>query len=295
MAIQPRTSASCWVFIVAFVIATVVLLRGALAANADDFDAVVRTLQQDAGSSMPADPAFKFPATINPDDDLLSQLQTIFGRYFSKQVNLAPLLRRIIIESAVREIPDAARILYNPSRQLFFYLPDAPQQNNQIKIATLSSIDQILGKAPPPDSPLAGYTRGFEDFNALAQLMSEPNSRDTLQVIWMDSPRSEDDKKRIQLLLLDPMRRSLGMSAQPASCKRAVDHYVDDLRAGRDASIPLLPRLTAMVRPSNYFQNKDRIFLVLSEALIARYYVFAEFNVGAANCSVVWQQPIFVM
>jgi len=225
----------------------------------------------------------------------LSQLQNIFGRYFSKQPNLVPLLRRIIIESAVAEVPDVGRLLYNPSRQLFFYLPNDLQLNSQIRIAALADIDQILGKEPAPDSPLAGYTRGFEEFNALAQLMRDPGSRDTLQAVWVEAPRSEDDKKRIQLLLLDPLRRALVMKAQPSGCKRAVDRFVDDVRTGKDTEIPTLPGLTGIVRPSNYFQDNDRIFLVLSEALIARYYVFVEFSVSAATCSVVWQQPIFVM
>jgi hypothetical protein len=142
---------------------------------------------------------------------------------------------------------------------------------------------------------LAGYTHGFNEFNALVQLMRDPDSRETLEVIWMDGPRSEQDKKRMQSLLLDPIRRGLDINAQPNDCKRAIDQFVDDVRAGKDAEIPLLPGLSSIVRPSNYFQSKDKILLVLSEALIARYYVFAEFSVSAATCRVVWQRPIFVM
>jgi hypothetical protein len=266
-----RKAVSGWLGSIALAFAIVPSTLVAQPADSGDFDAVVRSLQQEAQRPAPADPALRFPETINPSGALLSQLQGILGRYFSKEVNLVPLLRKIIIESAVADLPDKARILYNPSRELFFLLPKDSQLTGQIRIATLGGVDHILGKTLPSNLPLVAYTRGFEDFNALAQLMRDPDSRGTLQVIWMEAPRSEEDKKHLQLLLLEPIRRGRGINTQPISCKQAIDHFVDDVRGGRNTEIPLLSKLTGIVRPSNYFQNKDKILLVLSEALVARY------------------------
>jgi hypothetical protein len=265
------------------------------AAMADDFDAVTRALNDAVHAPPNSAPQFTFPATVNPDGKLLAQLQTLFARFFTKQVDLIPLIQKIVVESVVAEIPSVGKILYNPSHSLFLYLPDGGQEDSKIQISTVAEVTVALRDDISSPSFLNAYTQGFRQFEQLAKLMRDQDARETLQVVWIDSPRSQDDNKRIQLLLLGPIQRALGINSQSNRCKRVINNFVDDVRAGRDTAVPPLPGLTNVMRPSNFFQGGDKILLVLSETLIARYYVLAEFTVDSGTCRVVWQQPMFVM
>src|SRR5262249_33114139 len=142
---------------------------------------------------------------------------------------------------------------------------------------------------------LAAYTHGFEEFALLSDLMKNADARETLEVVWNGTPRSEGDKQRMQYLLLRPVEQAIAVRRQSPACRQAINRFVNEVRAGKRAAIPAIPGLTSIVRPTRFVRDGKQLVLVLSDPLIARYHVISRFDVTAINCAVAWETPIFAM
>lgn len=292
------------------------LLRAALfaaifgagsAAFADpaDFDAAIEVLKEtarspnsdapSAGATNSGRPQFSYPATVIPTVTLLTRLQTFFASYFDKPVNLIVLLQRLVIESAVLELPDLGLVLYNPTHMLFLYLPQGLEDGADIRVATLEDLQEILALEKSANPILAAYAQGFEQFAILGKVMNDPSAKGTLEVIWSMVPRSEDDKKRVRYLLLRPVEQTMALAAEAAACREALNRFVDDVRAGKRADVPRILGVTDTLRPVRFIRRENEIYVVLGEQLMARYYVLAHFSAEAGTCRLEWNKPSFVM
>jgi hypothetical protein len=155
---------------------------------------------------------------------------------------------------------------------------------------------QISAAGSKPGDPfLFAYGQGIEDFGLLSRLMSDSQSREVLEVIWNTGPRSEKDKELMRYLLIRPIQQSVAIGDESLACRQVISRYVDDVRGGKRTAVPVSPGLTNIVRPSRFVRRKNEIVLVLSDPLIARYYVLAEFNVRAETCQIGWEKPLFAM
>lgn len=271
-----------------------------------DLDPVIEALKKIAGptrapmartpgSAKDIVPSIIFPTTLNPEPALILRLQTLFVPFFEQQVNLAVLMHKIVNESAVAELPGLGHILYNPAHMLFLHLQENWRDGGDIRVATMEDVGQILKKERPTNPLLAAYGQGFEEFVLLSELMKDADARETLEVIWSASPRSDADKERMRYLLLRPIEQVVAVRSEMPGCRQAIDRFVDDVRTGKRAAIPFLNGLTNIVKPTRFIRHENQILLVLSETLTARYYVIAQFNVNADTCSIVWESPIFAM
>jgi hypothetical protein len=293
MATEPRIRKRSLPVIAALVGITVGTFA-ASSAKCDGADAIIQAFKQAARPTATTAPAFKFPSTTYPDAALTAQLQTTFAQYFSKKINLIPLMRKLVVESAVVEISGVGRILYNPSYLLLLLLPDATQGAGKIQIATLTDVERVLDKDPLPNS-LSAYTQGFQDFRQFSDLMRNPNAGQKVQSAWSAAPRSDEDRARVRELLVGPVRQATTIRNEPERCRQTINEFVNSVRSGKRSTVPLLPGLTTILRPINFVRAGDKFFLVLGEALIARYYVVAEFDAGSRSCPVTWERPLFAL
>jgi hypothetical protein len=245
-----------------------------------------------AGSRASA-PQFLFSTTLSAEPALVSSLNELFAPYFDQPVDLTTILHKLVIESAVAEVPRLGTILYNPAHLLFLYLPEG--RENAIRVATLDDVNGMLKKEQSGFPALTAYTQGFESFAQLSGLMRDAGAREALTVVWAETPRSEEHKERMRYLLLRPIQQAMEIKNETSSCREEIDRFVNEVRVGKRAAIPVLPGLSNIVRPTRFIRQKDHILLILGEALIARYYVVAQMNVSAISCSVAWEVPIFVM
>jgi hypothetical protein len=236
-----------------------------------------------------------YPATLVPRPDLLSRLQALFAAYLDVQVDLTPLVAKLVRESAVVALPGQGQILYNPAHMLILHLPEGWETGNDIRVATLEDLGKILKHESPANPLLAAYGKGFEEFALLSKLMKDADARETLEVIWATSPRSENDKEVMRYLLLRPSEQSAEIRHETSACRQTIDQFVDDVRAGKRAAIPPIRGLTDIVKPTRFVRHENQIILVLSDGLIARYYVIAQFDVRSDRCTVALERPIFAM
>lgn len=278
-------------------------------AESADFDAVIEALremtisstspasqlQNSRNSSASTDHQFVFPTTLSAEPTLVNQLENLFASFFDQPVDLNPLLQKIIVESAVADVPGVGKILYNPAHSLFFYLAPSAEHGPVIRVATLEDLADVLKKEPGTDPAMAPYTQGFEAFAQLPGLMRDAESREILEVVWATAPRSQEHKDLIKYLLLRPLQQAAAIRNETSDCRKAIDRFVDEVRSGKRAAIPALPGLSYILRPTRFIRQGDHILLVLSEALIARYYVLAQISVGETSCGVVSEIPLFVM
>lgn len=274
-----------------------------------DFDAAIEALKDHtASAARQAPPGAKdsaadgtsrldlvYPTTIVPTPALLLRLQALFAVYFDAQINLTPLLAKLVRESAVAALPGQGSVLYNPAHMLILHLPEGWEHGNDIRVAALEDLGKILKHKRPANPLLAAYGQGFEEFNSLSKLMQYPDARETLEVIWTTLPSSENAKERMRYLLLRPMEQATAIRSETPACRQTIDRFVDDVRAGKRAAVPSIQGLTDIVKPTRFIRHENKIILVLSDSLIARYYVFAQFDVGLESCSVAWEKPILAM
>jgi len=236
-----------------------------------------------------------FHTTINPEPALLSRLQTLFASYIDQPVDLTPLLKKIITESAVVEVPNVGQVLYNPTHMLLIHLPENWQQGSTIRVATLEDVRTILKEERAPIPLLAAYTQGFNQFALLSALMKDADAREALEVVWNTTPRSDHDKQRMLYLLLRPIEQAATARLQSPTCRQTINQFVDDVRAGKRAAIRPVPGLTSTVLPTRFVRDGKQIILVLSDPLLARYHVIARFDVTAKSCVVAWERHVLGM
>jgi hypothetical protein len=241
-----------------------------------------------------AKPALQFARTISPQPSLISGLQSLFGSFFDDPLDLTPLLYKLVLESAVVKQPGAKAILFNPAHSLFLLVEDYPNQS-PVGVATLSDVQALLKKQPLVDPILSPYAQGFETFDQFSQIMSDNRARDALQSVWATGPRSNEHRELIKYLLLKPLQQAQEVKREGAQCRTTIDGYVDEVRNGNRSAIPHLPVLTNIMRPTHFVRRKDDILLVLSEALLARYYVVSQLRVEGSGCAVVSEMPLFAM
>jgi hypothetical protein len=289
-----------------FIAAVLCVGRGPLFAQPADFDPAIEVLRDLA--KPPATPGTKdsaavgssrlelvYPTTIVPGPTLLLRLQALFATYFDAQINLTPLLAKLVRESAVAALPGQGQILYNPAHMLILHLPEGWENGSDIRVAALEDLSKILKQQRPDNPLLAAYGKGFEEFALLSNLMKDPDARETLELIWTTSPRSKDDKERMRYLLLRPIEQAAAIRNERPACRQVIDRFVDDVRAGKRASIPVKQGLSDIVKPTRFIRHENQILLLLSEVLIARYYVISQFSVDPEGCSVTWEKPIFAL
>jgi hypothetical protein len=237
---------------------------------------------------------FVFPTTVAAEATLISQITELLDPYFDKPVDLRPLLQKILVEAAVKELPDGGRVLYNAAHAIFFHLP-GDTGHGGIRFATLEDVAAILGKKLGANSVLAAYTQGFENFAQLSELMADADSAGVLEVVWATTPRSLEHKEFIQYLLLRPLQQAAEIRDETPACREEINRFIDEVRVGKRVAVPELPGVSNTVRPTRFVRHKEKIFLVLSESLIARYYVIAQLSVSGRSCTVVGETPLFVM
>jgi len=233
-----------------------------------------------------------FQQTLVPDPNLLFRLQAIFLAYFDTPIDLIPFLRKLVRESAVAAVPGQGKVLYNPAHMLILHLPDGWENGSEIRVAALEDLRSILRHERPDNPLLAAYGGGFEEFGLLSKLMGDANAREALEVIWMTSPRSEGDKERMRYLLLRAFQQAADIQKETPACRQTMNRFVDDVRAGKRASVPVIQGLTNIVKPTRFIRWENVIVLVLSDALIARYYVIAQLDADAQGCRIVSELPI---
>jgi hypothetical protein len=250
-------------------------------------------------SRAPQAPQFVFHITLNAEPARVSSLKDLLQPFFDRPIDLTPLLKTIIAESAVADLADAGKLLYNPAHSLFFHLNNSPYP--QARVATLGEVrDSLADTTNVPthegaDPVFSAYTEGFQYLAQLSTLMSGPDTKKLLDTIWAASPRSQQHKELIQYLLLRPLQQSAAIRNVTPECRRVIEHFVNEVRDGRRSTIPTLPGLTKIVRPSRFIKQGDYIFLVLSDPLIARFYVLTQIRTTKTSCRVTSEVPLFVM
>jgi hypothetical protein len=277
--------------------------------QATGFDAMIETLRTKMGAPTSQELAapegsatgglsrlkVAFPTTVVPDPALLSRLQSLFDAYFDVKFDLTPILAKLVRESAVADVQGQGQILYNPANMLLLSLSEGWRDGADIRVAALEDLEKILKQSRPADPLLAAYGKGFEEFALLSGLMADENARETLQVIWKVSPRSPDDKERMRYLLLRPIDQARAIRKESPACQGSINQYIDDVRAGKRASIPSIRGLTGILKPTRFIRHDNEIILVLSDDLIARYYVVTQFDLSSGSCGVAWERPILAM
>jgi len=256
-------------------------------------DVLKATANGDAKNGSVAKPALNFSKTINPDPSMISGLITLFGRFFDEPIDLTPLMYKVVLESAVAGLPGSQKILFNPAHSLLI-LTDARAQN-PIGVATLDDLQSFLKKEPLGDPVLAPYTQGFESFGQLSRLMEDGPGRDASQSLWTTAPRSKENGELVKYLLVKPLQQAQKIRDETLGCQELIDKYVDDVRNNRRPLLPTLPLLTNIMRPTRFVRRRDDMVLVLSEALLARYYIVSDIGVDGANCSIRTETPLFIM
>jgi hypothetical protein len=236
-----------------------------------------------------------YSTTILPEPTLLKQLQVLFAKYFDAKIDLTPILAKLVRESAVASLPGQGYILYNPANMLFLLLPDGWRDGVDIRVATLEDLGDILKQKKPTNPLIAAYGQGFQEFALLSELMKNPEAEAALQVIWNTVPRSEDDKERMRYLLLRPIEQARTIRNETSACQQSIARFIDDIRLGRRSNVPTIKGLTEILKPTRFIRHDDEIFLVLSDDLIARYYVVVQFHISSATCAAVKELPVFAM
>jgi hypothetical protein len=178
---------------------------------------------------------------------------------------------------------------------LILHLPEGWEDGSDIRVATLEDVGKILKHETPANPLLAAYGKGFQDFELLSNLMKDPDARETLEVIWTTAPRSKDDKERMRYLLLRPIEQAAAIRNETPACRETIDRFVDDVRASKRASTSVKQGIANIVKPTRFIRYEDQILLVLSDALIARYHIIAQFSVGAQGCSLSGEKSIFAL
>lgn len=267
-------------------------------AQPTDFDAAIQVMRD----SLAARPDIKRPgrqltysATLVPTANLLTRLQALFEPYFGDAINLIVLLQRLVMESAVQELPSFGWVLYNPRHMLFLHLPSDWDRGGEIRVATLDDVREILSLEKTANPILTAYAQGFEHFALLGKLILDPSARDTLQVIWNTLPRSEGDKERMRYLLLRATEQTLALQDETSGCRDSINRFVEDVRTGKRLKIPTILGMTDILKPVRFIRHESNIYVVLGERLMARYYVLAHFTVTPAGCNLDWEKPVFTM
>jgi hypothetical protein len=293
---------SSGLFSTAFTLAILCSVTGTVRSQPTDLDAMIDALRQKivvpSDQTTPnADGSVRlnltYPTTLLPEPKLLEQLQVLFAKYFDAKINLTPILAKLVRESAVASVPGQGYILYNPANMLFLLLPEGWRDDSEIRVATLEDVGDILKQKKPTNPLIAAYGQGLQEFALLSELMKNADAAAALQVIWNTAPRSEDDKERMRYLLLRPIEQAREIRNETPACKQSIDHFIDDVRAGRRSGIPRIQGLTDILKPTRFIQTDNQIFLVLSDDLIARYYVIAQFDLNTENCLLAQEKPIF--
>jgi len=277
-------------------------------AQSDDFPAVIAALKTMAqrippsaraaanGEAVAAEnPQFVFPATIIAEPRLVARLNDLFAAFFAKPFDLRPLLRRIVAESAVADVPGVGKIVYDPAHSLFLLLRDVPGGVPDVSVATLADVAKVLGDKRPVGLILGGYTDGLKYFAALSRLMQDEATRATLEPAWTTAPRSPEQRDLVQYLLLRPVQQMREIGNETADCRNVINRFVDDVRGGARAAIPTVLGLSGTLLPTRFVRQGDRILLVLSDPVIARLYVVGQLDVANATCKVVAETALFVM
>lgn len=236
-----------------------------------------------------------FSRTVAPEPALILHLQTLLAPFFDRPINLAVLLQKIISESATVELGDGGRVLYNPAHMLLFHLPVDWRAAGNIKVATIEGVARTLNMDAPANPVIGAYAQGFETFALLSQLMKVAGTREQLQPVWNALQNSVEGKEVLRYLLLRPLEQTAAIRDQPPACQRRINTFVADVREGKRSTVPSLAGLTNILEPTQFVRQDNRIFLVLGESLLARYYVLAEFEVGADDCHISWDRPMFAM
>jgi hypothetical protein len=240
-------------------------------------------------------PQLLFHATLTPEPVLVSRIEGLLASYFNKPTDLKGLAYTLVATSAVVSSPSYGQILYNPAHMIFLHLPGDWQSGTPIRIAMLDRLRDLFKKDRPASPVFSAYTEGFLEFALLAGLMTDGSARETLEVLWNDRPRSEDDRELMLYLLTRPIEQAAEVKQQSAGCKQAINRFVDEVRSGKHIMGRAIPSLASTVKPTRFLRVGKRIVLVLSDTLIARYNVIARFNVTARNCEVAWATPVFGM
>jgi hypothetical protein len=241
------------------------------------------------------EPRVRFSRTVAPEPALIFHLQALLAPFFDRPINLAVLLQKIISESAAVELSDGGRVLYNPAHMLLFHLPVDWRAAGNIKVATIEGVARTLKMDGPANPVIGAYAQGFETFTLLSQLMKLTDTREQLEPIWNAVQNSIEGKEALRYLLLRPLEQTAAIRDQPPACQRTINAFVDDVREGKRKAVPSLAGLTNILEPTKFVRQDDRIFFVLSERLIARYYVLAEFEISGDDCKISWERPIFAM
>jgi hypothetical protein len=236
-----------------------------------------------------------FSTTLVPNPALLLRLRALFSAYFDVEVDLTPLLAKMVQESAVVTLPQLGQLLYNPAHMLILHLPTDWERGKDIRVATLEDLQKTLKHDRPANPLIAAYGMGFEEFSLLANLMQDAAANETLSVVWASSPHSDNEKEAMRYLLLRPLQQAGEIKDESSSCRGLVQQLVEDVRAGKRPAVPARQGLTNIVKPTRFVGNDKEIFLVLSETLLARYYVLVQLEKKDQSCSVVFERPIFAM
>lgn len=292
-----RLSAFITLSCIFFLAGRFVALEEAIAAESSGRDALRHYAQASKSDPLPdpngADRKVIFPKTLVPQPNLIARLETLFGRYFDGQVRLAAILTELVKGSAVVELPSGGRLLYNPAHMLFLQVPEASRDGDEIRIATLYEVSEFLKQPIAADFLLDGYILGPQTFSLLAGLMKHADSRETLKVVWAEGPRSDQHKKRIAYALFLPLQQAVAINNESGKCRQALNGFTGEARKLVKANNQL-PQETELL-PSRIMKHGKEIYLVLSEDVIARYYVIAKFKAAANSCSLVWTRSVFVM
>jgi len=303
--VPTRYSLALWTFVITLAGSIACFQTGPAFSEPSALDPLIDSLSERAKPPAIETPAAEdalnlkqrriFQATLSTEPRLLLRLQDLFAPYFDQPVDLTALLQKIVAESAVLSVPHVGRILYNPGHMLLLLIPENWQETEGIRVAALADLLDILKIEIPGALQLAAYGRGFEAFKLLSELMKDAKARATLEVVWNAAPRSSQDAERMRYLLLRPMQQAMEIARETPACRQAINRFIDDVRAGKRASIPASRGLTDIVKPTRFIRSDNQILLVLSETFIARYYVVAQFSVGAESCDVAWENAIFAM
>ncbi len=68
----------------------------------------------------------------------------LFVAYFDVQIDLTPLVAKLVRESAVVALPGLGELLYNPAHMLILHLPEGWEADNGIRVASLEDLGKIL-------------------------------------------------------------------------------------------------------------------------------------------------------
>jgi hypothetical protein len=256
---------------------------------------VPRTIPSSALADTRNPPLVAFSHTLDPQPALISQLQDILAKFFDQPVSLVYLLQKFISEAAVAREPDGSQLLYNPAHAMFVRLPADWISRGGIQIATLSDFEKVLNERGSDNAILHAYGEGFRDFILLSKISSDPNSFATLEHVWRTAPISDQDKEQVRYSLIRPVEQEAGARNLSPACKKTMNQFVDDVRSDRVPSLSPVVGISSEVRPTRFVYSETEVLVVLSDPIIARYHVIAQFVVKAKECQLGWTKAVFAM